>query len=78
MVWWIKLAIMVVASYLASALAPKPPPPKPNSIDDFDVPQAEEGRPVGVVFGRVVIKAPTLAWYGNLSTEKIKKSSGKK
>jgi len=76
--FWIKLVIMIVASYVASALAPKPPPPKPTALDDFDVPQAEQGKPIGVVFGRVIIKAPTLAWYGDLSTEKIKKKSGKK
>jgi hypothetical protein len=75
-VWWVKLIIMVVASYVAAALAPKPPQPKPASLDDLDVPQADEGRAVGMVFGHVFIKAPTLAWFGNLTTEKIKKRTG--
>jgi len=78
MVWWVQLAILVVSSFLSAALAPKPPPPKPSSLDDFDTPTAEQGTPIGVVFGNVVIKAPTLVWYGNLSTEKIKKKGGKK
>lgn len=74
----IYIAITLIASYVAWALAPVPPPPKSASIDEFEVPQAEEGRPVGVVFGNVIIKAPTLAWYGDLSTEKIKQKSSKK
>jgi hypothetical protein len=77
-VWWVKLIIMIVASYVAAALAPKPKPPIPASLDELDVPQIEEGRAVGMVFGHVIIKAPTLAWYGDLNTEKIKKKSGKK
>jgi hypothetical protein len=78
MVWWVKLIIYVVAAYVGYALAPKPPQPKPATLDEFDVPLADEGRPVGMAFGHVIIKAPTLAWYGDLSTEKIKKKSGKK
>lgn len=78
MVWWVQLAILVITSYLSAALAPKPPPPKPNTLDDFDVPNAEQGTPIGVVFGNVIIKSPTLVWYGDLSTEKIKKKGGKK
>ena len=74
----IQIAIMLVSAYVSWALAPKPPAPKPASLDDFDVPKAEEGTPIGVVFGNVIIKAPTLVWWGDLSTEKIKTKSGKK
>lgn len=74
----VQIIIMIVSAYLSWALAPKPPAPKPAILDDFDVPQAEEGRPIGVVFGNVIIKSPTLVWWGDLSTEKIKKSQGKK
>jgi hypothetical protein len=72
------MAVMLLTSYLSAALAPKPPQPKPSLLEDFNVPMAEEGRPVGMVFGHVVIKSATLAWYGNLATEKIKKKTGKK
>jgi hypothetical protein len=47
-------------------------------LDDFDVPRAEQGTPIGVVFGTVIIKAPTLAWWGDLSTEPIKTKQSKK
>src|SRR5690606_37871371 len=42
----VQLAIMVVAAVVAAALAPKPPQPKPAALADFDVPTAEEGRPI--------------------------------
>jgi hypothetical protein len=76
--FFIQIAILLVSSYVAWALAPKPPAPKPAMLDDFDVPRAEQGTPIGVVFGTVIIKAPTLAWWGDLSTEPIKTKQSKK
>jgi hypothetical protein len=69
---WIYLIIAIAVSV---ALAPKPPKPKPASLEDFDVPTAEEGRSVPVVFGTVRITGANVLWYGDLSTKKIKKSS---
>ena len=74
----VQIVIAIISAYVSWALAPKPPAPKPATMDDFDVPKAEEGTPIGVVFGSVIIKAPTLAWWGDLSTEKIKTKQGKK
>ncbi len=71
------LAIMVVSAMLASALAPKPPEPKPGSLADLDVPVADENKALPVVFGTVTIKDPNVVWYGNLRTSKIKSRSGK-
>lgn len=78
MTFLIQLAILIVSSYVSAALAPKPPKPKPASLTDFDVPTAEEGRPVPVVFGTVWVTGPNVIWYGHLRTEAIKSSSGKK
>jgi hypothetical protein len=72
------IAILVVASFVASALAPKPPTPKPASLSDFDVPTAEEGRPIPVVFGTVTITGPNVIWYGALVAKPIRKKGGKK
>ena len=47
------IVALIVSSLISYALAPKPPTPKPASITDFDVPVAEEGRPIPVVFGPV-------------------------
>ena len=75
---WIQLAIMVVAALVASAMAPKPPIPKPASLADFDVPTAEEGRKIAKVFGEYVIPDPNVLWYGDLTSVAIQKKGGKK
>ena len=76
--FWVQIAIMIVAALVAYALAPKPPIPKPASLEDFDVPTAEEGRPIPVVFGTVWIKGPNCLWYGDLSSIPIRSGGGKK
>lgn len=73
----IQVAIMVVAAVVAASMAPKTPVPKPAALADFDVPQAEEGKPIPKVFGRCWIKDPNVLWYGDLATTPIKQKSGK-
>ncbi|MES3001328.1 MAG: hypothetical protein V4787_11610 [Pseudomonadota bacterium] len=72
---WVQLAIAIVVAAIGYALAPKPPRPKPASVTDFDIPTAEEGRPIPVVFGTVTVTGPNVIWYGDLSSKSIKKSS---
>lgn len=75
---FIQLAIIIVSALISAALAPKQQPPKPAALDDFDAPTADEGRPIGVVFGDVWISGPNVIWYGHLRSEPIKKGGGKK
>lgn len=72
------LVILVVSALVSYALAPKPSPPKPASLEDFDAPTAEEDREIPVVFGTVTITGPNVIFYGNLRSEAIRKSGGKK
>ena len=72
------LIVLVVTNVIAYALAPKPPAPKPAALEDFDVPVAEEGRPIPVVFGTVTVTGANVLWYGDLRTTPIKSSGGKK
>lgn len=72
------LVVMVVATLVSQALAPKPPEPKPASLSDVDVPTAEEGRPIPVVFGAVLLRGANVVWYGDLEADPIKKRGGKK
>lgn len=74
----IYIAILLATTALSMALAPKPPKPMPALLQDFDVPTAEEGRPIPVVFGTVTITGPNVVWYGDLGTKAIKKKGGKK
>ncbi len=68
----IKVAIMIALSML---LAPKPKLPKSNlkpvSLEQFDIPTAEEGRPIQVLFGKKYVMAPNVVWYGHLKTEQV-------
>mgnify|MGYP006894100190 CR=1 FL=1 len=74
----VQAIIMIVAIIIAVALAPKPPQPKPAALADFDAPTAEEGKPYCKVFGEAVIRDPNVLWYGDLSSEPIRKKGGKK
>lgn len=70
--------ISLIVSYAVSvALAPKPETPKAAALADFELPTAEEGRPIPVVFGTVMISGPNVVWYGHLKTKKIKSGGGK-
>lgn len=67
----IQVAIMVALSLL---LAPKPKQPKkplPIGLEQFDIPTAEEGRPIQVLFGKRYINAPNVVWYGHLRSSAI-------
>ena len=72
------IAVLILAAYVSYAMAPKPQPPKPASLEDFDVPTAEQGREIPVVFGTVTVTGPNVLWYGNLRADPIVKSGGKK
>lgn len=72
------IAVLIISAFVAIALAPKPPKPKPASLSDFDIPTAEEGRPIPVVFGTVLVTGPNVIWYGDLRTKAIKAKGGKK
>jgi hypothetical protein len=69
--------IAMVASYVITAITMKVPNQQPASLEDFDIPQVEEGTPHAVVFGDVWLEGWFVLWYGNYRTTKIK-SKGKK
>lgn len=74
---WVYLVVLIVAAIVSYALAPKPPNAKPASLSDFDVPTADQGRPIPVVFGTVTVTGPNVIWYGDLRADPIKKKGGK-
>jgi predicted phage tail protein len=57
----ISLAINIVA-YL---ITPKPKQPKPEAAKQSEVPTADAGIPVPVVFGTITVKALNCLWYGD-------------
>jgi hypothetical protein len=74
---YVQIFLLVVSLIVSYALRPKPVIPKPASLDDFDIPMAELGRAVPVVFGTMVLRSPSVIWYGDLRTTAIKKKQKK-
>ena len=74
---WIYIIELVVALILVFAFQPKPKNAAPASLQDFDVPTAEDGREVIDICGTVWIDDPNVIWYGDLSTTPIRADSGK-
>ena len=69
--------VAVVASFIITSLTMKQQNQKPASLEDFQVPQVDEGTPHAVVFGDVWLDGWQVLWYGNFRTTKIT-SGGKK
>lgn len=75
---WVNLIIGLVLSLVSAFLRPKPEPPKPNTIGDFNIPITKEGQEVGIVYGTAWIYSPQIVWYGDFKTEPVKTRTEKK
>ena len=73
--FWIMLAIYAATTVL-SGLLQKAPKIKAASLGEIQVPTAEEGRNLPVIWGTCCLKAPNVVWYGDYKVEAIKKSMG--
>lgn len=69
--------LFAVGLVLNILMAPKPVEPKPATLADFNVPTAEPGREIPVLFGTYLIQSPNVVWYGDLATSKITTKGGK-
>jgi len=69
--WWI-VAAVVALEIVAYLIMPKPKGPKPPSAQDLEMPTAEAGRPIPVVFGTITVKSPNVLWYGNPGVKRFK------
>lgn len=72
---WIQLAYFVVAFIVAALFAPKPEieDAKIAEFDSDSFPKASENDPVPLVLGQVVMKAPNILHYGQVSVAKMTK-----
>jgi len=70
---------LLVISYTITALTAKKPQVQnavPALIGDLNFPQHDEGTPQPVIFGDVWIDDEMILYYGNLSSQAIRTSSG--
>jgi hypothetical protein len=76
---WNVLAAIAINLVLSWLLRPGPQAqPPPAGLDEVDVPTAEEGGAIPVLFGRRHLRAPNVVWYGDLRAVPIKSKTGKK
>jgi len=64
-----ELIFFVVSLLIAYATRPKPPKTSPLTLEDFEVPTAEEDRSIPVVFGTVTITGPNVVWHGDFGVD---------
>jgi hypothetical protein len=75
MAWWV-LLIIYAATTVLSGLLQRAPNQKASSLGDLQVPTAEEGRSLPVVWGTCCLKSPNVVWYGDYKVKAIRKSMG--
>ena len=74
---WVYIIILVISLFFAITASKRNSNAQPSTLSDFNVPTAEDGRPVSMVGGDVWIDDQNFLDYGNLRTQPIKTSSGK-
>ena len=72
------LIMMVCSALLSAVFAAKPQEPSAGTLDDFDMPQVDEGTPQAVIFGECWSGDWQVLSFGNLRTAKVYAKSGKK
>lgn len=76
--FFIQIAVAIALQVIGFLLMPKPPGPKPPSLDDFKDPTAEAGRPIPVVFGSVTVQGPNVIGFWDKAINSRKRKGGKK
>lgn len=73
--FWAVALIITAVTVVSSALlfsVPKVPDVErsPDSLEDFNIPVANEGREIPVLFGTREISDPTICWYGSFQSSR--------
>lgn len=75
---WVFVAVFVAAFAVSYFMMPKPETRPPAGLDEIQLPTAEVGREIPVLFGTRKISGPNVVWFGDLRTVAVKKKGGKK
>ena len=71
--WEIYVVAFVVGLLVSSALVPKPQTRPPAALEDIEVPTAEEGIEIPVLFGTRDISGPNVVWFGDFRSEAVRR-----
>lgn len=75
--WYYYAAVLVISLIVARASAPKAATPPPGDISG-NIPTAEAGKAIPVLFGTRIISQPNIVWWGDIKTVPIYSDGGKK
>ena len=68
--WFYAIVFIISLAYVYSAI-PKPETQPPPAVGQFEIPTAEVGRDIPVLFGTKLITGSNVVWYGDLGIEPI-------
>lgn len=71
------LIVFAVALAVAVSVQPAMPEQPPATLKDMQLPTAEPGRPIPVVFGTFVVTGANVVWYGDLVSRAVRAEGGK-
>lgn len=70
---WVQVVLFVASMLLASrGLLRGGDRPKAVGLEDIDVPTADEGRVIPILFGTRDLKSANCVWYGNLHVYQVR------
>ncbi|MGN0920217.1 MAG: hypothetical protein ACI4NJ_00670 [Cellvibrio sp.] len=72
---WPQILMMVISMAISYATRPKPKGAKPAGLGDFNVPTAEDGRCIPILFGTRDLEGGNVVYYGDLKVTPIKKKA---
>lgn len=77
---WQQIVVLVLSVVISYLLAPRPKnlEVKPDTLGEGDIPVAETGTPIPVVFGTVNVSSPNVVWWGDTRADPITKKGGGK
>lgn len=75
--WWALAALVVslAVSYAMSSKTASVANKNPSTLEDFDVPTAEDGKQMPVIFGVVTLQSSNIVGYFDLDTEEIREEA---
>jgi len=69
----IKLIVFIICMAISFLMTPEADEGKSATLDDMNVPTAEVGRAIPVVFGTKFVQAANVVWYGDFKSHAYKK-----
>jgi len=73
---WFLIALVIASFIYTRFFAPKPniEDARPGKLDDIRFPRATAGAPIPMIYGKVRLRSPNTAWFGNFKSNPMKKN----